>query len=252
MGDVDGDEQISYEEFLYFLWHGRVPLRLETMLQSLPPAEREKVPPLIKAIGAADLEAVKKLVEGGADPNVKHEHGEDLAPALVLCCMQIRSDNDSKIPIVQYLVSKSEVNVNARSSEGLTAMNHCAAIGISSLVKALLARDDLDLKTSGLRGHPMLSAARCPMRQKGLEVTKLLLTHPALAKTKFDFNTSTGNNSVDPSENEMRRRRGGRGGQITEGSEISADERFWLECLDGTMKNERWEYMKVYRNWLRE
>ena len=30
------------------------------------------------------------------------------------------------------------------------------------------------------------------------------------------------------------------------------DERFWLGCLDVSLKSERWEYMKVYRNWLRE
>merc|ERR1712232_241850 len=148
--DLNSDQKISYEEFVHFLWHGRIPLKFEKLLLSLPNANAttgEEEPPLIKAIGAADLETVQRLVEvGAADPNMKY--GKNSAPALVYCCMQIKSEDDSKLDIVNYLMSRPEVDINATCADGCTAMIWSATFGITSLVEALLTRDDIDLKSS--------------------------------------------------------------------------------------------------------
>jgi ankyrin repeat protein len=103
------------------------------------------------AIEAANLAAVKALVEGGASPDTPIEYGENKTTPLHKAAREGRRD------IVKYLLSKG-AQVNGRDSDGKTPLVEAVTRGFDDVVDVLLAAG-ADAKAADSRGNTPFSMA---------------------------------------------------------------------------------------------
>jgi len=123
---------------------------------------------LCKAVKDSDTEGVRKLLEQGADPNEKDEHGN---PPLLYA--SVRS-----LEIVKLLVDHG-AGVNARSKAGITPIKMCMLTAASSIfpaahntVLSFLIRNGADLDNIDANGTTALEWAHTLGRQEAAKLIK--------------------------------------------------------------------------------
>ena len=103
------------------------------------------------AIDRGDILAVRRLVEEGADPDTPIEYGENKVTPLARAAGRGRRD------IARYLLSKG-AKVNARTTDGETALMEAVKGGYDDIVTLLLAAG-ADIKARDARGNTPFSIA---------------------------------------------------------------------------------------------
>jgi hypothetical protein len=153
--------------------------------QKLPGSQDDKIvvsrvriatPPLVRAVQKDDTKAVKALLEGGSDPNIRNGIG---TPVLILAARNGSTD------IVEALLDKG-ADVNARDQEGSTALLDAAAGGHVSTVQALL-RKGADVNAIHEKG---MEAGMTPLMTAAMmgytEIARVLLDKGADVNVKTE------------------------------------------------------------------
>jgi ankyrin repeat protein len=136
--------------------------------------DQRRTTPLMYAAALGSLEAVKTLVEAGADVNAANDFG---ATPLMWCA--------GDLPKVRYLLAKG-ASVTARSKIGRTPLMIAANYDGSVEIARLMIEKGADVKARDESGGSVLSAAASV---NNLEVARLLLARGADPNTKdqLDF-----------------------------------------------------------------
>ncbi len=102
---------------------------------------------LMKAIYHEALNIVEFLIEeGGADPHIKNEKGQD---ALFLAASM------GNTAIVRYLVTHAKVNVNRKDNAGSTSLYVAAKKGFLKIVKILVEHTDVYINSRNSKEHDL-------------------------------------------------------------------------------------------------
>ncbi len=134
------------------------------------------------SVREGDLEAVKKIVEGGADVNAK---GDDTfhSPALLTAA------ENGHTQIVAYLISKG-ANVNAFNDVGFTALAYVARYGKDVKIAQMLVDAGADINWNHAMGKTPLMWA---VEYNHAETVKYLL----LKKADVNIKTKYGKTALD-------------------------------------------------------
>jgi ankyrin repeat protein len=134
------------------------------------------VTPFYIAANVAEVELMRLLLAAGADPAIPNA---DETTALIAAAGATRRDDTSRIPEPRFLEATKlchslGLDVNARNSEGVTAMHAAAVAGFDSVVQYLFDQGgELSPKTK--TGHTPLAWAT------SFEVAMTTFEHPSTA-----------------------------------------------------------------------
>jgi uncharacterized protein len=128
------------------------------------------VTPFLLAAAAADVDTMRILLEGGADPNIKTKDG---ATALMLAAgvgrVNERADSQEEANSVAAakLALQLRNDINAANNRGRTAMHGAASIGANSVIQ-FLAENGANLEAADRQGNtPLIIATGQVARVEG-------------------------------------------------------------------------------------
>jgi len=137
------------------------------------PSILDEIPPIFRAAEAGDVEALRTMLEEGADVDARKRGG---ATALMAAAYR------GHVEIVHLLLSK-RAQVDVRAKGGYTALYLATQEGYVDIVRALLeAGADPDLQTK--KGA---SALQVVAQQGSVEVARVLLDHGASVEIDSQF-----------------------------------------------------------------
>jgi ankyrin repeat protein len=127
--------------------------------------DKKGATPFWRAAMATDVEAMKVLLKGGADPNIAS--GEGVTPLMVAAGLgwganASRTVPDGWLPAVKYLVEEVGADVNAQDVYNYTALHGAAYRGDNEVVRYLVAKGaKLDVRSK--KGQTVTDMANGPM-----------------------------------------------------------------------------------------
>lgn len=148
---ITAQEKTSYLELLKILlaYHGNPNQQLTKALWFRPTSHNQEwvdkkgATPFWRAAMATDVEAMKILLKGGADPKIAS--GEGVTPLMVAAGLgwganSSRTVPDGWLPAVKYLVEEVGADVNAQDAYQYTALHGAAYRGDNEAVRYLVAK----------------------------------------------------------------------------------------------------------------
>lgn len=135
--------------------------------------DKKGATPFWRAAMATDVAAMKILLAGGADPNIATDEG--VTPLMVAAGLgwganASRTVQDGWLPAVQFLVTETAAEVNAKDIYGYTALHGAAYRGDNEVVKYLVSKGEkLDVRSRS--GQTLTDMANGPMVNAHLPIS---------------------------------------------------------------------------------
>ncbi len=170
---ITGQEKTTYLELLKLLLdHKADPnAQLQKALWFRPTSHNQEwvdkkgITPFWRAAMATDVAAMKILLAGGADPKIASAEG--VTPLMVAAGLgwganASRTVPDGWLPAVQFLVTETGADVNAKDTYNYTALHGAAYRGDNEVVKYLVSKGaKLDVRSKS--GQTLTDMANGPM-----------------------------------------------------------------------------------------
>jgi hypothetical protein len=170
---ITAQEKTGYLDLLKILLacHANPNAQLTRALWFRPTSHNEEwvdkkgATPFWRAAMATDVDAMKILIKGGADPKIASAEG--VTPLMVAAGLgwganASRTVPDGWMPAVKYLVEELDADVNAHDVYNYTALHGAAYRGDNEVVKYLVSKGaKLDIRSK--KGQTVTDMANGPM-----------------------------------------------------------------------------------------
>ena len=170
---ITAQEKTGYLDLLKILlaYHANPNAQLTKALWFRPTSHQEEwvdkkgATPFWRAAMATDVDAMRILIKGGADP--KLASGEGVTPLMVAAGLgwaanASRTVPDGWLPVVKYLVGELDADVNAHDIYNYTALHGAAYRGDNEVVNYLVSKGaKLDIRSK--KGQTVTDMANGPM-----------------------------------------------------------------------------------------
>jgi ankyrin repeat protein len=170
---ITAQEKTGYLDLLKILlaYHANPNAQLTKALWFRPTSHNEEwvdkkgATPFWRAAMATDVDAMRVLIKGGADPKIAS--GEGVTPLMVAAGLgwganASRTVPDGWVPAVKYLVEELDADVNAHDAYNYTALHGAAYRGDNEVVKYLVSKGaKLDIRSK--KGQTVTDMANGPM-----------------------------------------------------------------------------------------